>query len=409
MAGHAKYDWEKVLALCKELAESCDSYKELAKRISARIEKQISRTTLTQGIKRETEMEFSIYEDFQVWARGGERLSPLSSSILNYLKKGSNRDTAFSMLEMCEQFDRSPSSIKDAVKELQDNDYSVKMLDDGQVLLPKVVAPTCNRIPAGSWMHDRVHRFGIISDTHLANRCARLDVLESIYDWYASEGIEIVLHAGNLIDGEFRFNRHELVAHGIEGQIAYAAKNYPQREGVVTKFISADDHEGWWAHDTGLDIGRHMQSTFVDKFKRTDLEWIGHVEVDIELHPDNPQAVLRVFHPGGGTAYADSYSIQKHVESWQSGNKPTACVFGHYHKHGLFYPREVWCMGAGCVEDQTMFMRKKKIAAHVGASILEIHMTRLGGIGEFVPRLRPFYDRGYYESNWDYLSMWFDD
>lgn len=746
------HDWDRVIAIAKELAATARSWTDLATRLGPRVEGgRMPRQTLTQGIARELGRTFDSFRAFRDWAlEGQEVLPPLTQALLDYLRRGERQDTPVSLVDLCERFDRGPSSIEQAVSELGEADYHIRVTDDRKVLMPAVIPPSQTRIPFGEWMRNRVHRFGVVSDTHLANRNSRLDVLECLYDWYAEEGIEVVLLAGNLVDGEFKYNQQELLAHGVEGQIAYAAENYPKREGIVTKFITADCfddqtevmtrtrgfvrfedllgceevatlnldteewewqaptahvrnwhdgdmyhfhsqkidvmvtpghcmliknrtrgewdevpaedfergnwqfrrgckwqgedattitvpkvstthpwavgndsnmfpavqfmrfmgwylaegscsgtrvqvaqeetsayyeeivevveslgfraarrrkgvefssihlsayvkslgrswekyipdelrglakglleelllaywrgdgtfgdgrawraagfplcastaskqlasditevamkcgyaamfsewdrigraadfgthlgvhrhmqyniglsknwyphyrtvpdrvhytghtycvrvpngtilvrrngrvgwhhncHEGWWASRSGLDIGRHMHNTFRD-LRREDLQWLGHVEVDLELHPDNPQAVLRVFHPGGGSAYAISYSPMKHVESWQGGNKPSVCIFGHYHKWGLFYPREVWCLLAGTTCDQTMFMRKKKLAAHVGGSILEIEMTALGGVGEVKAQFKPFYDKGYYESNWDYLSMW---
>lgn len=401
------HDWDRVITIAKELAATARSWTDLATRLGPRVEGgRMPRQTLTQGIERELGRTFNSFQAFRDWAlEGQEVLPPLTQALLDYLRRGERQDTPVSLVDLCERFDRGPSSIEQAVSELSEADYHIRVTDDRKVLMPAVIPPSQTRIPFGEWLRDRVHRFGVVSDTHLANRNSRLDVLECLYDWYAEEGIEVVLLAGNLVDGEFKYNQQELLAHGVEGQIAYAAENYPKREGIVTKFISADDHEGWWASRSGLDIGRHMHNTFRD-LGREDLQWLGHVEVDLELHPDNPQAVLRMFHPGGGTAYAISYSPQKQIESWQGGNKPSVCIFGHYHKWGLFYPREVWCLLAGTTCDQTMFMRKKKLAAHVGGSILEIEMTSLGGVGEVKAQFKPFYDKGYYESNWDYLSMW---
>lgn len=80
--------------------------------------------------------------------------------------------------------------------------------------------------------------FGLVSDTHLCNEHSRLDILEAAYDTFQKAGIKEVYHAGNIIDGEFKFNRYELLAHGVHEQANYLADHYPQREGITTYFIS---------------------------------------------------------------------------------------------------------------------------------------------------------------------------
>src|SRR5581483_12495394 len=90
------------------------------------------------------------------------------------------------------------------------------------------------------------------------------------------------------------------------------------------------------------------------------------MEHDIIFKGKHAQQVMRLIHAGGGSAYATSYTVQKIVESYQGGEKPQILLAGHYHKAEYGYPREVHCVQAACTEDQTLFMRKKKIAAHVG-------------------------------------------
>jgi hypothetical protein len=67
---------------------------------------------------------------------------------------------------------------------------------------------------------------------------------------------------------------------------------------------------------------------------------------------------MAVCHPGGGSAYALSYSIQKIIESLEGGEKPAVGLYGHYHKLWAGNIRNVWCVQTGCQEDQTPFMRK---------------------------------------------------
>ncbi len=55
---------------------------------------------------------------------------------------------------------------------------------------------------------------------------------------------------------------------------------------------------------------------------------------------------------------------------------------------------------AGCLEDQTVFMRKRHIPAHVGYLILGIRIAPDGVVESFRPEWKPFYDRGFYRK-WD--------
>jgi hypothetical protein len=241
------------------------------------------------------------------------------------------------------------------------------------------------------------HVFGFTTDNHLCNRHSRLDVLNSAYDHFQREGITLVYNAGNWIDGEARFNKTELVtAPGMDHQLDYLIDNFPVRKGIETHYIAGDDHEGWYQQREGIEVGRYLQMRAEDS-GRTDLKYLGYAEADVKLSYGSGSSVMRVVHPGGGSAYAISYTDQKRVESYQGGEKPQIELVGHYHKFNYGYPREVHTLQGGCTVDQSMFMRKKRLQAHVGYSLVRIKQELDGTVSRFVVEWCPFYDRKFYE------------
>lgn len=238
--------------------------------------------------------------------------------------------------------------------------------------------------------------FGFVTDKHLCNRHARLDVLQKAYEIFSAEGVTDVFDAGNWIDGEARFNKQELLVFGMGDQVRYFINEHPQVKGITTHFISGEDHEGWYAQRERINIGQYLEMC-AEKAGRYDLRFMGHVEADVELKAKSGSAVMRVMHPGGGSAYAFSYAPQKIVESFQGGEKPAILLLGHYHKRDVCYPREVHVISGGCTEDQTMFMRKNKIAAHVGFTLVKIQQDADGHVTRLAEEWFPFYDRGFYE------------
>jgi transposase-like protein len=224
------------------------------------------------------------------------------------------------------------------------------------------------------------HRFGVVGDNHLCNKHSRLDVLSAAYDRFEREGIQTVFNPGNWIDGEHRFTKPEcIVRPGMDAQIDYMIENYPQRKGIVTRYIAGDDHEGWYQQRECIEIGRYLQLR-AEKAGREDLKYLGYAEADVELKAKGGSACMRVVHPGGGSAYAISYTDQKRVESYQGGEKPQVELVGHYHKYNVGYPREVTTVQAGCTCDQTLFMRKKRLQAMVGFCIVEIQQDQTDGL-----------------------------
>jgi hypothetical protein len=250
---------------------------------------------------------------------------------------------------------------------------------------------------AGSSTDEWTHRFGVTTDNHLCNRHSRLDVLKEAYDHFAAEGITRVFNCGNWIDGEARFNKTELVtAPGMDNQINYLIDNWPVRTGITTEFIAGDDHEGWYQQREGIEVGRYLELR-AKKQGRSDLHYLGYGECDVRLVAPAGSAVMRVVHPGGGSAYAISYTDQKRTESYQGGEKPQIEIVGHYHKFNQGYPREVHTVQCGCTCDQTMFMRKKRLQAHVGFVTVKIKQDSGGAVERFAVEWHPRFDRGFYE------------
>jgi hypothetical protein len=297
--------------------------------------------------------------------------------------------------------DISPKAATSAVNDMMSRGAMISTNLAGQYdLTPHFAAEAGKTEIASTKDHGEwSHVFGFITDTHLCNKHQRLDVCNAAYDMYERMGITDVYHAGNMIDGEARFNKTELVtAPGMDHQCDYFIDKYPQRKGITTHYIAGDDHEGWYQQREGVEIGRYLQFRAEDQ-GRNDLKYLGYGEADVALRHGSGSAVMRVVHPGGGSSYAISYTDQKRVESYQGGEKPAIELAGHYHKFNYGYPREVHALQGGCALDQTMFMRKKKLSAHVGFSVVKIAQDEKGAVKRFAPEFFPFYDRGYYRKD----------
>lgn len=245
------------------------------------------------------------------------------------------------------------------------------------------------------------YRFGVVSDNHLGSKYSRLDVLHELYDLFEAEGITRVYNAGNWIDGEARFNRMDLLVHGMHAQVEYFLKNYPKRGGITTYYVAGDDHEGWYAQRELVDIGRFVELEAVAA-GRTDLRYLGYMEAWITLrHVTGAENRMLVVHPGGGSSYATSYAPQKYIEALQGGEKPAIAIFGHWHKMEVLNYRGVWCLQAGTTEDQTPFMRKRRLEAHLGGMIVELRQDDRGSIIDCIPQMRRYFDRGYHNGSYD--------
>jgi len=286
-----------------------------------------------------------------------------------------------------------PRQVRELLEDVKEERYNLIEEQDTLEISKHQESGSEHRLNPKMWQGD-VIRFGFTADNHLCSKFERLDVLNLLYDVFEGEGIEVVLNGGNWIDGEHNFNKFEIHTKGMTNQIEYFINNYPYREGIITKFVAGDDHEGWYAKREGIVIGEYAQMKR-EQAGMNDLEYLGYLEADIKLDDDG-ESWMRVMHGGGGSAYATSYTPQKIVESYQGGEKPRVLFLGHYHKLDYCYPREVHVIQMGCTEDQTIFMRKKKLQAHVGGGICELHRASDGTINRCKVEFITAFDKKFY-------------
>ncbi len=335
---------------------------------------------------------------------GEHQATSLDQQVLNIIKgrKATTIDDLSNVL------DRGLGSVQASIKHLKDMGYNVALSETkrgGIILEPILPSHEPHKIThdlseyEGQWV-----RFGVAGDKHMANMHSRLDVMKLLYDMFESEGITTVYDTGNWIDGEARFNKSELLVHGMDAQIDYWIENHPERKGITTRFVAGDDHEGWYQQRESIEIGRYAMLRAKDA-GREDLEYLGYAEALIELKASEGSRMMMVNHPGGGASYAISYKGQKYVEMLQGGEKPAIVLQGHYHKFNIGYPREVWVVDTGTCCDQTLFMRKRQLQAHVGGQIIELMQAPDGRIVRFRAEFLPFYDKGFYEKNRRYFGV----
>lgn len=166
------------------------------------------------------------------------KIRTLSDKTLrNFLKRDSH-----SLLDICEHFNVAPQQVTKMLASLKKDSYNIIEDESGNSFqlnnnLNKGIIK--QQYDPRMWQGD-VLKFGFTSDNHLCNKNSREDVLNTLYDIFASEGIGIVYNGGNWIDGEFRFNKNEVSIFGSTNQLKYCAKNFPYRKGIITKYVAGD-------------------------------------------------------------------------------------------------------------------------------------------------------------------------
>lgn len=323
----------------------------------------------------------------------------LTESVYVLLK---SKRKLFNIESIADKFGVSVKQIKHSLKQLEAAGKNMFYRGNEVELSDHIDKSNPTVIPQNALVGKKV-KFGFVTDNHMGSRYERMDVLNALYDRFAKEGIDTVYNAGNVIDGEARFNKFDIHTYGMENQCKYFADKYPQRKGIDTHFITGDDHEGWYVQREGVNIGKFMEQK-AKEVGRTDLHYLGHMEHDVILKAPHGQAIIRIVHPGGGSSYAISYTSQKLVESYAPGEKPHILLMGHYHKMEYNFIRGVYVVQGGCTMDQSPFMRKKRLDAHVGGWICEYEQAANGVIISFTAQWIPFYGKDFYKNEriWKY-------
>lgn len=232
-------------------------------------------------------------------------------------------------------------------------------------------------------------KFGVFSDAHMGHQCYRPDILRKMIKDGKRQGLEFYLNAGDTIEGMSGREGHiyELSKIGASEQIKYFVEQFNKFHKDVFSIEAQNSHGGWFKSkgNAGLDIGEELQR------RSNHYKFIGYDEQDIKL--DNG-AKIRLRHPGGGTAYAISYKIQKYIEAMSGGKKPHLLFDGHFHKALYMFYRNVHGFETGTLCEQTPFMKKTNTPAHMGYWIIDLnmHKKKQKGVERIKSEFIPFYE-----------------
>lgn len=296
------------------------------------------------------------------------------------IKKDIEKGTTLNAI--CEKYEIGSSLASNIISWLLDDGVNIIQTKD-TLHIGKYVVSTENTMTK-QWSGEKVITFGVISDTHFGSKHQQLTLLNKMYDIFAQHEIANVYHSGDISEGIKMRPGHEqeCFLHGADDIENYIIKNYPQRNGILTNFITGN-HDHSMIKSAGHDIGVKIAKD------RPDMIYLGMANAKVYL---TPNCIMELNHPLDGAAYALSYSIQKLADSLSGGEKPNILINGHHHKALYLFYRNIHMLEAGCFEAQTPWMKGKRISAHVGGYIVTIHVTDDGEITRFLPEFVPFYE-----------------
>lgn len=212
-------------------------------------------------------------------------------------------------------------------------------------------------------------QFAVVGDTHFGNIYEATDEWRAFLGRLHCEGVNTVLHCGDVLDGHRVYRGHEYEVHalGFAEQRKHFLESFATPPGMKFFFITGN-HDTSFKNLAGVDIGNSLAEA------RPQWTFLHEDYGDVTLRTANGrQYRVRLVHPDGGTSYAISYRAQKHAESLDGGNKPNMLCMGHYHKaEHLPHYRNIDVIQAGCWQWQTPFMARKGSPAHVGGWIVRV-------------------------------------
>jgi DNA polymerase II small subunit/DNA polymerase delta subunit B len=214
------------------------------------------------------------------------------------------------------------------------------------------------------------YKIGIVADTQMGSKYQQLTHLHTFYNICKREGIDTVLHAGDVVDGEkvYRGQEYELFAHGADAQRDYVIDNYPKIDGIKTYMISGNHDASFWSVS-----GYNIVEAICDE--RDDLVFLGDNYAVYTVGKIN----IAVMHGEGGVAYARSYKLQKIIEQISPENKPHMLLLGHFHVEDIqpMY-RNVVGIQLPCFQAQTPYLARKGLYPELGGWIVEFEVNEKG-------------------------------
>ena len=227
------------------------------------------------------------------------------------------------------------------------------------------------------------YKLGVLGDTHAGNRWTDWAFLRDIMAHFKKEKVDMVIHTGDMTDGPWQRHKNvlEQYAHGFDAQVDDFVENFPNI-GMPIYMIDGN-HDGWYKKGEGASVGRAIGE------RRDDIHYLGADEAVLKLG----KLEIMLSHPDDGSAYAYSYKAQKQIESMaKMGEKmPDIILQGHYHKlfQIQFAGVNYFCTGTTC--RQTPWMRGKKIAADMGAWLLNIDSNERGELAKIQSTILPYH------------------
>lgn len=223
----------------------------------------------------------------------------------------------------------------------------------------------------------------LISDTHLASKYDRLDILKYLYAKAEDMGVNYVLHSGDVTEGLSGRPQqlYELKEASYTGQRDYVIDKYPESD--IPTYMIAGNHDLWWIRHSGSDIVKDICN------HREDLHYLGSDCEDLKIG----KLKIRLYHGKGGSAYAKSYKLQKYLDAIALEERPHILQTGHTHQAFYMKQDKTHCFQTSCLQDLTPFERSMGFSNDKSVWWVDIDMDNKGNPVKIKQELETFEKR----------------
>ncbi len=304
------------------------------------------------------------------------------------------KSQSYSLDELSRKYDRSKETMRSLIKTMQDAGYVITE-EHERVSFQKDVRPSVKvDLPQTlADAHGQVVTFAACSDVHAGSSHSQPTNHKRFLDTaYHEYGVRVVFDPGDLTTGVggYRGQEHDLLPSmralgaknmaAITEQQIWLADQYMPKYPGLTYYKLGGNHDFWHVVNSGIDAVARLCN------QREDMVYLGYDVADVPL---TDRVDIRLWHPGGGGAYALSYRLQKALEQTafeeltravtESDNPRLRILLaGHMHTEVKFSRGPMLAAHVGCFEGQTNYEKKKALFPQIGGAIFRVWLTDSG-------------------------------
>lgn len=185
----------------------------------------------------------------------------------------------------------------------------------------------------------------LLSDTHLASKFDRLDLVQYVYDEADRRRVDYILHDGDFFDGLGAHTEQlkYLKEATYDGQKEYGIDKYPVSP--IPTLLVGGNHDYRWIKRCGRDILTDLAK------EREDLIYLGGDTANIEIG----KLKIRMYHGTKGKSHLGRERVLKYLSTIPEDERPDILQLGHIHQDGFAKDDRTYCFQTSCLQDLTSF------------------------------------------------------